>query len=142
MIVESLKVLHFAAFSVGIGGGLAGLMAGLRARAADPGARPALGALQRFLGRASAVSVLILWASGIALVYQLPGGWSALPPLFWAKFAAVVALTGVAASTQWLVYRGMRGGRAPGPATMLRLGVAANVLAPAALVLAVLAFTP
>ena len=140
MTVLSLTFLHYLAFSLGIGGGVAGLLAGRMAARAAPETRPALGRLQRRVGQVSALSVLVLWVTGIWLVQERYGGFASLSWLFWAKIAAVVALTVCAAWLQSLSFVAWRRG-APPPATrMALLSRLANLFALVALALAVMAF--
>ena len=135
------KLLHTLALVVGVGGGVANLIAMGRMQAAEGPAKAAISGVMRRIGMAAALGLVLLWISGIALIYALYGGWAGLPLLFWVKIAAVVALTVVSGVAQGLTLRGMARQTPPPPALMARLGRAGPVLALAATVLAVLAFS-
>ncbi|PQO23035.1 hypothetical protein C2I36_10045 [Rhodobacteraceae bacterium WD3A24] len=139
-MLETLKIIHFLSFAVGIGGGVASLLAGLAMRTAGGGA-PALAGLQRRLGRASAVAIVLLWITGVWMLYAVYGGWGGMSGWFWIKIVAVVGLTAVSARMQWLSITAQRSGTPPAPRIMAGLGAAANLLAIAAVIIAVIAFT-
>ncbi|MTJ05802.1 MAG: hypothetical protein FH759_14065 [Sediminimonas qiaohouensis] len=140
MTLISLSFLHYLAFSLGIGGGIAGMLAGRMAARAASETRPTLGRLQRRLGQISALSIVILWVTGVWLIHGRYGGLSPLPWLFWAKIVAVVALTICAAWIQALSLRAWRRETPPPAARMARLSKLANLFALLALGLAVAAF--
>ena len=136
----SLTFLHYLAFSLGIGGGAAGMLAGRMAARADPELRPGLARLQRRLGQISALSVLVLWVTGVWLIHAQYSGLAPLPWLFWPKIAAVVGLTVCAAWLQLLSLRAWRRGTPPPAPRMARLSMLANLFALLALALGVAAF--
>lgn len=136
----SLTFLHFLAFSLGIGGGMAGLLVGRMATRVDPELQPVLGRLQRRLGQISALSILVLWITGVWLIHTLYGGLASLPWLFWIKVASVVALSVCAAWIQTLSLQAWRRGTPAPAARMARLGKLANLFALLSLALAVAAF--
>lgn len=135
-MTEGLKILHFLALAVALGGGVANLVLRRHAMAAGPEARPALGRAQRTLAALSAVSVAVLWLTGIALVETIYGAWTGLPGVFWAKIAAATVWLAAVTTGQVLMRR-------PGPPSpLLRpLGMGGMASAVASLALAVLAFT-
>jgi hypothetical protein len=135
-MVEALKVLHFLALAVALGGGVANLALRRQAMAAEPAARPALGAAQKRLALFSAVSVGVLWLTGIALVETVYGVWTGFPAVFWAKIAAATVWLAAVTTGQVLMRR-------PGPPSPLLkpLGMGGMASALLTLVLAVLAFT-
>jgi hypothetical protein len=59
-MIATLKTLHFLAFSLGIGGGMASVMAGLAARRAEPEARAVIARLRRRIGLVAALVTAIL----------------------------------------------------------------------------------
>jgi len=138
----SLLILHFLAFSIGIGGGIANLVIGSKAAAADPVTKPVLGAASRAVGQIASVGLLFLWITGIAMVYTSWEGWASLPQLFWAKFAGVLVLTACSVLMNMHVIRAKRTGTPPPPATMRRLGIIGSGAAILALILAVQTFAP
>mgnify|MGYP000081723161 FL=1 len=139
-MIAFVKFLHFWALAIGIGGGMANMLAAPIARAADPAAKPFLAKLQRRIGQMGAGAILVLWITGIWLVAALYPALGGLPLLFWAKIAAVVVLTYFSARGQILSLRAMRGGPAPDPSVMRKIGMGGAASALAALALAVAAF--
>ncbi|MBO6716865.1 MAG: hypothetical protein JJ913_02790 [Rhizobiaceae bacterium] len=139
-MLELSKIIHFLSFSVGIGGGVANMIIGMAAASAPAGAGPALGQIRGRIGRASAIALLLLWITGIHMVYAVYGGWSGLTPMVWAKLAFVVVLTMAAIGLQTMGIRSVRTGTPPPAGPMAVLGVVALVASVAALVLAVVAF--
>ncbi|MEZ5667727.1 MAG: hypothetical protein R3F55_09915 [Alphaproteobacteria bacterium] len=136
----AVKIVHFLALAIGIGGSAANLLLAVRAATIPAEARPGLGAIQRLIGRVAFGCVLLLWASGLAMLYARYGGWAGQGVLFWLKIAAVAVLTVAATGLQVLTVRAQIA-KAPPPRTaMLRLAVAANASAMLAVLFAVLAF--
>ena len=107
----------------------------------DGAARAALAGILEMVAPMSAVALIVLWLTGIALVYAIYGGWSGLCALFRADVAAVAGLTGTSATAQVLMMRTRRGNGPPPAAILPKLGRAGMVFALASVVLAMLAFT-
>lgn len=135
------KILHFLGFSVGIGGGVAGMLAGIRARGASAEVVPVLRGLQKTLGRISFAAIVILWLSGIYMVYAVKGGWAGLGAAFWLKMAAVVVLTAASLTAQYYGLTAARRDPAVMGPRMAKIGMTASGSAVLALILAVVAFT-
>lgn len=133
-----LEIIHFLSFSVGIGGGVASMVIGLRLRRAEISAVRDLSAAQKVIGRLSFGAIVLLWITGIWMLNSRYG-WSDLPVAFWLKLAAVVGLTAIACRAQYLVLMAPRRGP-PAPRTMARLGMGSSLCAVLALVFAVIAF--
>lgn len=81
-MIVLLKIVHFLALSVGVGGAAANLIGMPVLKAAEGPARMPLAKAQRFVGQAAAISLVLLWLSGVAMVYAIYGGWGALPAMF------------------------------------------------------------
>ncbi|MCL4189445.1 MAG: hypothetical protein KJZ85_17740 [Rhodobacteraceae bacterium] len=135
-----LKIVHYLAFAVGLGGGVANAMIGMQLHAAAPAARAGLGAAQKRIGQIGLAALVLVWASGLALVWGAYGGTAGLGVAFWLKMAAVVALTLAVAVLTVQGARAERAGTGPDAATMARLEALATGSAVAAVVLAVVAF--
>lgn len=128
----TLKILHVLALAIGIGGGVSNAIIGAVAGPKDPALA---GAVQRRIGRASFVALIVLWATGFAMLALGPGA-AAFGLWFWLKMLAVVALTAAALRMQVAVLRGD-----PAVARLARpLGMAATGSAILAAIFAVLAF--
>lgn len=135
------KMIHMLALAVGVGGGVANLIAMRQLALAEGPARAALAVSMRHVGQAAALALILLWVSGVAMSSALYNSWAALPLLFWAKIAAVVALTAVSGTAQVLTFWGMARKSPPDPALMAKLGKTGVALALITTVLAVLAFS-
>ncbi len=134
------KIVHFLSFSVGIGGGVAAMLAGIRAKAAPVDAVPVLRGMQRTLGRISFAGILLLWLTGIYLVYAVKGGWGELNAFFWLKFAAVLVLTGASLTAQYFTLTAAKRDPAVMGPRMAKIGMTASGAAVLALIFAVAAF--
>ena len=137
---EIVAILHFLGFGAGLGTSLSNLILGRVAAGADAAARPALEQAARGIGIMGVVALLLLWATGAALVYLSFGGWAGLPGLFWVKLAAVLALTGCVVLINLTAIRAARAGTPPPGARMRLLGQIAALSGIAAMALAVFAF--
>ncbi|MCZ0813510.1 MAG: hypothetical protein ACQEVT_17385 [Pseudomonadota bacterium] len=135
-MTEILKFLHFIALAVAIGGGISNMVAGRQQARASAEVKPAFAALQKRVARLSALSLAVLWLTGIALVYAIYGGWTGLGTWFWIKIAAVAALTLVSGTAQLLMAR-----RSPPPPIIKPLGLSGMIFAQLSVLFAVLAFT-
>jgi hypothetical protein len=79
------------------------------------------------LDNVSAAGLLVLWATGLILVWSKWGGIASLPSLFWVKFIFVVTLT-LAAGAIHLTYSEIRRtGNAALGARLAKLGPAAGL---------------
>ncbi|MCI5077353.1 hypothetical protein [Oricola sp.] len=134
------KIIHFLSFSVGIGGGVAAMLAGIRAKGAPADAVPLLRSLQKTLGRLSFGAIVLLWVTGIVLVYAARGGWGELNVVFWLKILAVIVLTAASLTGQYYGLTAARRDPAVMGPRMAKIGMTASTAGVAALILAVLAF--
>lgn len=135
-----MKLIHVLGFSVGVGGGAAGMVVGIRAASATAEAKAALAGVQRTIGRMAFAAIVLLWLTGLYLLYAVHGGWTDLPPLFWVKFAFVLVLTAAAIAQQWLGLRVRTGQGAPSARLRAGLGMAGSTAAVLAVIFAVYAF--
>jgi uncharacterized membrane protein len=132
-MLAALKIVHFLALAVGLGGGVANGIVGAMAGPRDPAVA---GQIQRRIGRLSFAALVLLWVTGVAMVATGPGldllgGW------FWLKMAAAVVLTAAAVTVQVSVLA------LPAPRAAARarpLGRVMTAAASLAVVFAVLAF--
>lgn len=137
----TLLIIHFLAFSIGIGASVSNLIIGAKAAGSEPQFRPALGSASEAIGKAATICLLLLWLTGVAMIYLDWDGWASLPPLFWVKIAAVLVLTLCSGLLNWHVLRAKRAGTPPPAPTMALLGRLGSASALIALILAVITFT-
>jgi hypothetical protein len=84
--------LHFLGLMIGAAGGLGGSIMMRRALSMPADQAQTIRSLGPLLANVAAVGVVLLWASGIALIW-MRGGIGSLPGLFWLKLAFVVIVT-------------------------------------------------
>ena len=135
-----VKIIHFLSFSIGIGGGVANMLIGIRSRGAAAETIPILRGLQKTIGRIAFGAVLLLWLTGLAMVYA-NGGSGGLGTAFWLKMLAVVVLTAASAMAQYMTMTAAKRDPAVMGPQMAKLGMTASGAAILALILAVIAFT-
>lgn len=88
-----LVVLHFLGLAMGFATGFGNMvMAGVMAKA-TPEERRALAKFPPAIARVGDVGLVILWLTGLTLVFMKWGGFGAMPGLFHAKLTAVVLMT-------------------------------------------------
>ena len=140
-MIEFLKIVHFLSLAVGIGGGVANGVIGAKAARAAAEVRPVLGGISGLIGRLSGAALILLWLSGIALVYLATNGWSTLAAAFWVKLAFVVVLSAISLYLNLLVMRAQKTRTPPPAATMKRLGQIGGMCSVFIVISAVIAFT-
>ncbi|MCG6882875.1 MAG: hypothetical protein LJE62_03865 [Silicimonas sp.] len=128
-----LKIVHFLALAIGLGGGIANAIVGAKITSRDP----AMGApVQKLIGRLSFGALILLWVTGLWMLFGYYG-FSDLSLWFWVKILAALGLTAAGVTAQLAMLK-------PGPETpakMKKLGMIMTGAATLAVILAVLAFT-
>jgi len=135
------KIIHYLCFSVGIGGGVAAMLAGIRAKGAAAEAVPVLRGIQKTLGRISFVAIMLLWVTGLYMIYAIRDGWAGLGVFFWLKILAVLVLTGASLTAQYFTLTAAKRDPAVMGPRMAKIGMTASGSAVVALIFAVFAFT-
>lgn len=135
-----LLVIHFLALAVGIGGGAASAVAAGIAKSSEPAGAMAIGKVQSKVGDVGFVALIVLWLTGIWMVFSVYGGFSGVPDGFSTKMIGVVGLTIAVAGMQVVKRRAMAAGSPPSANTMEWLGRLALVSAIFTITFAVLTF--
>lgn len=139
-INQVLLVVHFLGLALGLSASIANsLVVGRLMAAASPADRAVLARVPPMMGHIGGMGLILLWLSGIALVFTRWGGFGALPGIFHAKVTGVVLLTGLVGFTHALQKRA-RLGDTSAPATLATVGKVMLLLGVAIVVLAVLTF--
>jgi hypothetical protein len=139
MLDSTLMVLHFLGLALGLSTGFANMvMAGLIAKAA-PNETAVLGRFPPAMSRVGAIGLVLLWASGVAIVMTRYGTFAILPRPFVVKLSAVVLLTIIVAYIHVLMPRAQRGDTAAA-ARIQTLGKITGPLAIIAIIFAVITF--
>lgn len=95
-----LSFFHMFFVALGVGGGFINLLLALWLRDKRPEMKSAVGPFMARVVRISFFCLIGLWISGIMLGREIYGDFQAMPLGFWAKIAAVTALTLLSGGTQ------------------------------------------
>lgn len=137
--VRILLVIHFIGLTMGFSAGFGNMvMAGLMAKAA-PDERRAMARFPPAISRVADVGLVLLWLSGLTLVFVKWDGFGNMPGLFHAKLTTVVLMTLVIGYAHSLA----KGVAAGDPSAMARAQVTGKViflLAVTTVILAVFTF--
>jgi hypothetical protein len=138
-LTQLLLVLHFLGLAMGLSASIANfVMMGVIAKAA-PAERPVLGRFLPAMSRVGRVGLVLLWLTGLTLLYTRWGGFGFVPWQFHVKLTAVVVLT-VIVGYMHLLERKIRTGDTSAAARMPTLGRIGSAFALVAIIFAVLAF--
>lgn len=89
---QILLILHLLGFGAGTASAVSnGVAAALAAR--SPENAPAYARVGDVVSRFGDVGLVLLWLTGLIMIWSVYGGPGVLPTLFWLKIAGVVALT-------------------------------------------------
>jgi hypothetical protein len=136
---QFLVIVHFIGLALGFSSGFGNMVVmGLIAKAA-PAEKAVLGRVPPALGRLGVIGLVLLWASGIAIVMTRYGGFAILPRPFIYKLTAVVLLTLTVAYINVLQPRAQRGDAAA-MARIQTLGRLSGPLSLLAVIFAVITF--
>ena len=139
-MIAFLKFVHFFAIAAGVGGGFAGLLMGLWARNASMEVKTWLGPMLAALARLGFVSLVLLWISGVALTFQLYGGFGEMGLMFHVKLILVTFLTFLSTGVQLVRAGALPAHLMANPARRMTVSKTASVLGLLILVVAALAF--
>jgi len=137
--LQILLVLHFLGLAMGFSVSFAGMVMGAMIARAKPEERPVLGRFLPVMSRVGDIGLVLLWGSGLSLLYLKWGGFRNVAPTFHAKITLVVALTLLVGYIHALQGRLKRGDHAV-QGRMQTAGKFAFLLAVSIVVLAVLTF--
>lgn len=134
-----LIAVHFIGLALGFSTGFANVvMAGLIRRAA-PQERAVLRRFPPAMAPLGVVGLVLLWASGLTIIYTRYGTFAILPQTFLIKIAAVVLLT-IAVIYMQVLQRRVQSGDVAALAKIETVGRATGPLALIALIFAVITF--
>lgn len=136
---QLLLILHFLGLGLGFSASFGNLAMGRLIATAPPAEQAVLARFPPLISKVSGAGVVLLWATGLALVFTKWGGFGSLPWQFHAKLTAVVLLTGVVGYMHALDAKARRGDTAAA-ARIPRIGPIATMLAIVSVIFAVLTF--
>jgi hypothetical protein len=136
---EALLFLHFVGLMLGAAGGFASAVIMRRALVMPPDEAKVLRGVGPILAKMSAAGVVVLWITGLIMVWSKWGGIASLPQMFWVKAIFILSLTAVVGLIH-MTYAEIRKGNVASAARLPKLGPMAGVSALLAALFAVLAF--
>jgi len=137
---DILLILHFVGLALGFAGGIATGVTMRFAAEASPEGALALKRLPPVFAHISGAGLVLLWASGLILIWSRYGGPGNLPGLFWLKIVFVLILTALAGIQHATYAQIRRTGNAALGQKLKVLGPASGLSALVALCIAVLVF--
>ncbi|MBM3778714.1 MAG: hypothetical protein FJW23_10835 [Acidimicrobiia bacterium] len=134
-----LLILHFLGLAMGFGTSFANMVMGGLIDKAAPGEKPVLARFPPAMIRVGDTGLILLWTTGLIMLYTKWGGFGNLPWQFHAKITAVAVLSGVIGYIHVLMKKARQGDQAA-MARIPAVGKVAFLMAATALVLAVITF--
>lgn len=139
MLTDTILFVHLVGLMMGAGGGFGSMIVMRHALKMPPEQAGTLRSVGPTLARFSMIGLILMWLTGLALVFLKYGGFGALPQLFWEKILFVLSLT-VAAITIELTYVSVKKGNFAAAARLPALGPWAGLSSLLAVLFAVFAF--
>lgn len=139
MLTDVVLFLHFLGLMMGAGGGFGSMIAMRAALARPPEEASVLRSIGPALARFSSIGLVLMLATGMAMVFLKYDGFGGLPLMFWVKMAFVTTLT-IAAVTLELTYAAVKNGDVAAAARLPLFGPIAGSSSLLAALFAVLAF--
>lgn len=139
MTIDILLALHLIGLMMGAGGGFGSMIVQRAANARPPEQQGVLRSLGPAMANFSAIGLIVMWLTGLALVFVKYHGFASLPGLFWLKAVFITTLT-LAAIAVHLTYGQIKAGNVAAAARLPILGPVAGLSSLLAVIAAVLAF--
>ena len=136
---ETMLFLHFVGLMLGAAGGFASAVIMRRALALPAEEAKVLRGVGPILAKVSLLGLVLLWATGLVMVWSKWGGFSGLPQLFWVKAIFIASLTVITILIN-MTYGEIRKGNPAVAARLPKLGPLAGISALLAVLFAVLTF--
>ena len=134
-----LVFLHLVGLMLGAGGGFASSAIMRKANTMPPDQAATVRGLGPMLANVAGTGLVVLWLTGLILIWQEWGGLGNLPGAFWIKFLFVLILT-AATGLIHRVYAEIRRGRTEQAERLPVLGPIAGISSLLAVLFAVIAF--
>ena len=136
---QVLLFLHLVGLMLGAAGGFASAVIMRRALAMPADEAKVVRGLGPMLAKVSLTGLVLMWATGLILVWSKWSGPASLPEYFWVKAVFILSLTAVTVLIN-MTYGEIRKGNVALAARLPKLGPMAGVSALLAVLFAVLAF--
>ena len=135
----ALLFLHLVGLMLGAAGGFASAVIMRRALVLPADEARAVRGLGPILANVSLTGLVVMWVTGLFLVWSKWGGIASLPDMFWVKAIFILSLTAVVGLIH-MTYSEIRKGNPAAAAKLPKFGPMAGVSALLAVLFAVLAF--
>lgn len=139
MLIDIILFFHLAGLMMGAGGGMGSMIVMRRAQAMPPEQAGPLRSVGPALARFSLIGLVLMWVTGLTLIFVKYPGFAGLPEFFWIKIIFVLSLT-LAAVVIEMTYADIKRGNVAAAARLPRLGPVAGLSSLLAVLFAVLAF--
>jgi hypothetical protein len=139
MTIDIILALHIIGLMMGAGGGFGSMLTGREALKRPADQATTLRSVGPMLAQFSFVGLILMWLTGLALVFLKYGGFAALPQMFWVKFIFIATLTLAAIATQ-VLYGQAKAGNTIAATRVPVFGQIAGMSSLLAVIFAVLAF--
>jgi hypothetical protein len=139
MVVDIILALHIIGLMMGAGGGFGSMLTAREALKRPADQAITLRSMGPILANFSFIGLIVMWLTGLALVFLKYGGFTGLPQMFWIKFIFISTLTLAAIATQ-VLYGQAKAGNTIAATRVPVFGEIAGVSSLLAVVFAVLAF--
>ena len=136
---QALLFLHLVGLMLGAAGGFASAVIMRRALVLPADEAKAVRGLGPILAKVSLTGLILMWVSGLVLVWSKWSGIGSLPDMFWVKAIFILSLT-IVTGLIHMTYAEIRKGNVALAARLPKLGPMAGVSALLAVLFAVLAF--
>jgi hypothetical protein len=136
---EALLFLHLVGLMLGAAGGFASAVIMRRALVLPADDARAVRSLGPILANVSLTGLIVMWATGLILVWSKWNGIESLPQMFWVKAIFILSLTVMTALIH-MTYAEIRKGNPAAAAKLPKFGPMAGISALLAVLFAVLAF--
>ena len=137
---EALLFLHLVGLMLGAAGGFASAVIMRRALVLPTDEAKVVRGLGPILANVSLTGLVVMWASGLILVWSKWGGIESLPDMLWIKAIFILSLT-VMTGLIHMTYAEIRKGNPAAAAKLPKFGPMAGVSALLAVLFAVLTFS-
>lgn len=137
--IDILLALHLIGLMMGAGGGFGSMIAQREAGKLSPEQAGPVRGLGPAMAQFSGIGLVIMLATGFALVFVKYNGFAGLPAMFWVKIVFVTTLT-LASIGVHMTYAQIKAGNAAAASRLPALGPVAGMSSILAVLFAVLAF--
>ena len=139
IVIDILLALHLIGLMMGAGGGFGSMITQREAATRPPEQAAALKSLGPAMVRFSAIGLVIMLATGFALVFLKYQGFGDLPLTFWIKMLFVTTLT-LASILVHMTYAKIKAGNVAAASRLAILGPISGMSSMLAVIFAVFAF--